>query len=40
MLLKTAEKIIRRNIFEQKKTEKPGLSANQAFAQLNPLASR
>ena len=39
MLLKIAEKIIRRNVFEQKK-KKPGLSANQAFAQLNPLASR
>ena len=39
MLLKIAEKIIGRNVFEQKK-KNPGLSANQAFAQLNPLASR
>ena len=38
MLLKIAEKIIRRNDFEQKK-KKPGLSANQAFEQLRPLAS-
>ena len=38
MLLKIAEKIIRRNVFEQKK-KKPGLSANQAFEQLRPLAS-
>ena len=33
MLLKITEKIIRRNVFEQKK-KKPGLSANQAFEQL------
>ena len=38
MLLEIAEKIIRRNGFEQKK-KKPGLSANQAFEQLRPLAS-
>ena len=38
MLLKIAENIIRRNGFEQKK-KKPGLSANQAFEQLRPLAS-
>ena len=38
MLLKIAEKIIRRNGFEQKK-KKPGLSANQAFEQLRSLAS-
>ena len=37
MLLKIAEKITRRNVFEQKK-KKPGLSANQAFEQLRPLA--
>ena len=30
------EKIIRRNVFEQK-TNKPGLSANQAFEQLRPV---
>ena len=36
MLLKIAEKIIRRNGFEQKK-KKPGLSANQAFEQLRPV---
>ena len=39
MLLKIAEKIIRRNVFEQKK-KKPGLSAKQALEQLRPLASR
>ena len=38
MLLEIAEKIIRRNGFEQKK-KKPGLSANQAFEQLRSLAS-
>ena len=36
MLLKITEKIIRRNVFEQK-TNKPGLSANQAFEQLRPV---
>ena len=36
MLLKITEKIIRRNVFEQK-TSKPGLSANQAFEQLLPV---
>ena len=41
MLLKIAEKIIRRNVFEQKK-KKPGLIKryNQAFEQLRPLARR
>ena len=38
MLLKIAEKIVRRNVFELKK-KKPGLSANKAFEQLHPLAS-
>ena len=38
MLLKIAEKIIRRNGFEQNK-KKPGLSANQAFEQPRSLAS-
>ena len=33
MLLKITEKIIQRNVFEQKE-KKPGLSANQAFEQL------
>ena len=36
MLLKITENIIRRNVFEQK-TNKPGLSANQAFEQLRPV---
>ena len=36
MLLKITEKIIRRNVFEQKK-KKPRLSANQAFEQLRPV---
>ena len=36
MLLKITEKIIRRNVFEQKK-KKPGLSANRAFEQLRPV---
>ena len=36
MLLKITEKIIPRNVFEQK-TNKSGLSANQAFQQLRPV---
>ena len=36
MLLKITEKIIRRNVFEQRK-KKPRLSANQAFEQLRPV---
>ena len=39
MFLKTAEKIIRRNVFELKE-KKPGLSANKSFEQLRRLASR
>ena len=35
MILKITEKIIRRNVLEQKK-KKPSLSANQAFQQLRP----
>ena len=38
MLLKIAENIIWRNVFEQKK-KNPRLSANQALEQLRPLAS-
>ena len=38
MLLKIAENIIWRNVFEQKK-KKPRLSANQALERLCPLAS-
>ena len=34
MLLKITEKIIQRNVFEQKK-KKPGLSPNKAFEQLH-----
>ena len=37
MLLKIKEKIIWRNVFEQKKKKPGGLSANQAFKQLRPL---
>ena len=36
MLLKISEKIIRRNVLEQKK-KKPSLNANQAFQQLRPV---
>ena len=40
MLLKIAEKIIRRNGFEQQQQQKkPGLSANQALEQLRPLTN-